>query len=379
MTRWFDPPGVDQTGDQRALMGYVSGWMYVLVGVLGTLGTALPALRFHLAWQLGLGLASILYGALVLSGAMRWETRPMAVHITAMVAALPIIALGIWATGGYFSYIRPLLILAPIHWAFFLQRRGTVLALCTGLVLTFWSPLLYQSGLGTATTLARTSSVSITIFFIAGAVILIRRRLLAAETQLRGLAAIDPLTGLLNRRGFQASFFDLLSGSPAGTHPFVIMLDLDHFKALNDTYGHLVGDQALRCVAERLKASMRASDLAARIGGDEFVVAGHTSDVELVDRIAGRLSLAVSGELPGLSGAHLQATFGWASTEGPVSNAKATTESLLGIADQRMLARKRENRAVSAGVEPDLEQATQAVERADAGRASTPLSGSPNR
>jgi diguanylate cyclase (GGDEF)-like protein len=354
MTRWFSPPDVDPTGDQRALMGYVSGWMYALVGLLGILGTALPALRFHPYWQLGLGAGSILYGLLAVSGVMRWEARSMGIHIAAMVAALPVIAVAIWATGGYFSYIRPLLILAPIHWAFFLRRRRTVAALCTALVLGFWSPLLYQSDASSATTLARTAAVSITIFFIASAVTLIRRRLQDAEAQLRGLARIDPLTGLLNRRGFQASFFELLSDAASDTHPFLIMLDLDHFKALNDNHGHLAGDQALRCVAERLKASMRGSDLAARIGGDEFVVAGHTSDVGLIDRIAGRLSIAVSGELPGVSDAHLQATFGWACADLPVGDLKEATERILALADERMLAEKRINHATTARAEPQV-------------------------
>lgn len=352
-------------------MGYVSGWMFALVGLLGILGAALPALRFHLYWQLGLGLGTIIYGLAVLSGMMRWETRPMRVHVAAMVAALPVIALAIWATGGYFSYLRPLLILAPIHWAFFVKRRSTVAALCAGLVLTFWSPLLYQSSASSATALARTAAVSITIFFIAGAVILIRRRLQDAETQLRGLARIDPLTGLLNRRGFQASFFELLSDASSDTHPFLIMLDLDHFKMLNDNYGHLVGDQALRCVAERLKATMRGSDLAARIGGDEFVVAGHTSDVRLIDRIAGRLSIAVSGELPGVSGAHLQATFGWANVDQPVGDLKDATERMLALADERMLTEKRHNRATAVRVEPQLRRLADS-ERLDVSETSAP-------
>jgi diguanylate cyclase (GGDEF)-like protein len=372
MPRWFAPPTVDQTGDQRALMGYVSGWMYALVGLLGILGTAFPALRFHVYWQLGLGLATILYGLLILSGLIHWEKRPMAVHVAAMVATLPVIALAIWATGGWFSYIRPLLILAPIHWAFFVKRRGTVMGLCAGLVLTFWSPLLYQSAAAGATTLARTAGVSITIFFIAAAVILIRRRLADAETQLRGLARIDPLTGLLNRRGFQASFFELLGSAGTNAYPFLIMLDLDHFKALNDNHGHLIGDQALRCVAERLQASMRGSDLAARIGGDEFVVAGHTSDLDLIDRIAGRLSIAISGELPGVSGAHLQATFGWASAKLPIGDLKDTTESLLRLADERMLAEKRLYHATVVRGERSVRRLGDTAESIDAGQAPAP-------
>jgi diguanylate cyclase (GGDEF)-like protein len=79
----------------------------------------------------------------------------------------------------------------------------------------------------------------------------------------------DPLTGLLNRFGLNEALAD-----PAGETPALILfyLDLDGFKQINDTHGHPAGDALLRQVAERLAGSMRAGDLAARVGGDEFVV-----------------------------------------------------------------------------------------------------------
>lgn len=89
---------------------------------------------------------------------------------------------------------------------------------------------------------------------------------------LESLALTDELTGLLNRRGFEDAVrreMDLLKRGQTGQGVFVI-IDLDKFKPINDTYGHLTGDLALKTVAANLKTMIRNTDIAGRIGGDEF-------------------------------------------------------------------------------------------------------------
>ena len=89
-----------------------------------------------------------------------------------------------------------------------------------------------------------------------------------AETQLQ--ASTDTLTGLLNRR----SFSEQVAAIPAHLYPVAMaMADLDHFKVLNDTYGHETGDRALRLFARVLRDSLRTSDVASRYGGEEFAIA----------------------------------------------------------------------------------------------------------
>ncbi len=89
-----------------------------------------------------------------------------------------------------------------------------------------------------------------------------------AETQLQ--ASTDTLTGLLNRR----SFSERVAAIPPLLYPVAVaMADLDHFKTLNDTYGHETGDRALRLFARVLRDSLRASDVASRYGGEEFAIA----------------------------------------------------------------------------------------------------------
>jgi len=89
---------------------------------------------------------------------------------------------------------------------------------------------------------------------------------------LLSLAHSDPLTGLLNRRGLQATLLAALPSAAAHNILAVYMLDLDQFKPVNDQHGHDVGDELLVVAASRLRATMRAGDVVARLGGDEFVV-----------------------------------------------------------------------------------------------------------
>jgi diguanylate cyclase (GGDEF)-like protein len=336
----FSPPEVE-VGDRRGLMGYVSGWMYTGVGIIGLSGLLVPALRFHPAWQFGLGVACVLYGLITVAGVVEWRRRPMSTHIAAMVAAMPVIALALWATGGSRSYLKPVLLLAPIHWGFFVRRRRTLAALCCGFILMYWTPLLYQPVAHKQWSIAITATMSLAVLVVAGALSLIRARLDAAEAELRELASIDHLTGLLNRRGFHTALHQLVETADAERRTYLILLDLDHLKLLNDTHGHPVGDEALRRFAERLSAGARTGDVVARLGGDEFAVAGHTREPEAVDRVASRLEIAVAGEFGDTEGVRIDATTGWSVIVQPDGDVTADAENLMQTADERLLTNKR--------------------------------------
>ena len=111
------------------------------------------------------------------------------------------------------------------------------------------------------------------------------------------LAVTDPLTGLHNRRYMSGQLGPLVSRARTpGVEPVAALLvDIDHFKRINDTFGHDIGDEVLREFAVRLATNVRAIDLACRLGGEEFVVVMPDTPLEDAHRIAERLRLHISG------------------------------------------------------------------------------------
>lgn len=95
----------------------------------------------------------------------------------------------------------------------------------------------------------------------------------SSREQLLNEAMTDPLTGLLNRRGMEHRVSQWLGVEPGKSEPGSwIMADIDHFKKVNDTYGHAMGDEVLKLFAGLLQAATRSGDIIARVGGEEFVV-----------------------------------------------------------------------------------------------------------
>lgn len=95
-------------------------------------------------------------------------------------------------------------------------------------------------------------------------------KLLEERETLNGLSMLDPLTGLYNRRGLQNKLDTLLALDTRGH--YVLLLDIDHFKAYNDHYGHMMGDQALIRVSAAIRDAVRSRDIVTRFGGEEFMV-----------------------------------------------------------------------------------------------------------
>ncbi len=124
------------------------------------------------------------------------------------------------------------------------------------------------------------------------AAVVLRTAQLHAETW--RLSITDPLTGVFNRREYIRRLEDhLVRARRYGDSLAVVFLDLDHFKSVNDRFGHDAGDLALQRVAEALRAAMRESDTVARIGGEEFAVLLDRADLDVARVAAERLRIAV--------------------------------------------------------------------------------------
>jgi diguanylate cyclase (GGDEF)-like protein len=112
----------------------------------------------------------------------------------------------------------------------------------------------------------------------------------AKERQMESIAWSDPLTGVLNRRGFERDATQRLTDSSDDATGALLFIDLNEFKDINDRFGHVVGDQLLTIAAQRLRKSLRSQDIIGRPGGDEFVALVPDVSAEVADQLAQRLA-----------------------------------------------------------------------------------------
>jgi len=125
-------------------------------------------------------------------------------------------------------------------------------------------------------------------------------------SDLRHRSRHDGLTGLLNRRAMEEALFSQMQRSRRTGEPFtVLMLDLDHFKTINDCHGHAAGDRALKHTAAALKAELREVDAVGRFGGEEFLVVMPGATVETALPVAERLRTALISDPPSIDDATL--------------------------------------------------------------------------
>jgi len=119
----------------------------------------------------------------------------------------------------------------------------------------------------------------------------------AMELELQRLANTDALTGLHNRRQFYELANQELARSRRTQAPVsLMMIDIDHFKQINDTYGHAMGDVVLQSLARTMKNSLREMDVIARLGGEEFVILLPQTSLGQATELAQRLRLKIENE-----------------------------------------------------------------------------------
>lgn len=195
-----------------------------------------------------------------------------------------------------------------------------------------------------ATVLGSTVMEQLSFGVVAGIGIFAFAHVRRAQLQLRALATHDALTRVLNARSFAERLAQELERNRRYNRPMAVLyLDLDNFKAVNDTHGHQTGDAVLRLVADAIRRAVRRADVVGRLGGDEFAVLMPETVGTEADAVAQRLATGLASAFRGSP--TVTASIGIVACGTPTA---ADTDEVLGSADRAMYAAKRagKNRVV---------------------------------
>jgi len=315
-------PSTSATPVPRRIIGRVGGAAILVSAAVSLIATWIGGLHVPPGFYVLVGLG-MLSGAAVLR--VPWDDiDPRWLHILPIVTTLELV-IGIRVAGLYGEASANYYIFVGVFAAYAFSSRWAVLGhlsfISAASALTFLfhrAPTDHAGG--------RIAVQILTVMLIGVIVMLLREALQRRQRELEQLAVSDPLTGVGNYRLMSERLeYELDRHRRSGGSLTVVLLDLDGFKAVNDSYGHLAGDRVLIWVARTLRSCLRAQDTLARQGGDEFsILAPDTDDLQAAE-LARRVEDMLARESRGALGGSL----GWATY--PVDAKDA--DGLLGLAD----------------------------------------------
>ena len=271
-------------------MGPVSGWLWLAGVAVAVAGRALPdAPSGHDAWFWGLVALTVVYSVACITRTIPWERASIGRHALAVVGLQPLVCAALYLTGGADAYMGPMLVLPMLYVAYFFPARYAW-PLAAMEIATYASPLLTAPG-EQHLLVSRTMAYAVAYAGLVATIQFLKRRLVDAELHQHQMARIDPLTGLANRRAFDEALTHALS---TGERFTLLLADVDHFKQINDRFGHTTGDRVLRELAAHTSAVVRTGDCLARIGGDELALVAPGAGADAAHRLAGALSDAAT-------------------------------------------------------------------------------------
>jgi diguanylate cyclase (GGDEF)-like protein len=284
-------------------------------------------------WAVGAGVVAVclLSGLLLLRAPERVSPNAL---FSMSFAAVALLVLLVWIGGEPYSE----LFLLPVLYGSAVHPPRRVMAVLAAVTAGLAAPLVYD---GWNSMLAAESVSKLLLWFTLGFISMLfaatvrmqRVDLLAEEQEASSLARRDPLTGLGNRRAFDEAVKHLLAGARRSDRPFTLVLaDIEGFKSVNDTHGHLEGDRCLRKVAGVLAGAVRPSDQCFRWGGDEFAILLLSTEAVEADAVIERIAQGVAEDVVLPGAAPMRLRFGVAEVTDDMSG-----EDLVAAADLALM------------------------------------------
>src|SRR3954469_19186086 len=342
LSRFFE--AVIERQSEETVRTRAQGGFFVFGGILALVSLALP----HSAETMELGIVALGVSACV-SGAVLLavpQIMPPQFLTYVLLCGNVLISIGVYFTQSTASVYALLYVWVGFQAAYFFPNRHAA-AHVTATGATYAVALASVPGADRGQRLLLMFGV---VAVIALMVVVLRERVDRLIARLADAARTDALTGLLNRRGFQELMEVETERALRSARPLAILVgDLDHFKHLNDRYGHAAGDEALKRFADIASQASRRIDAVARIGGEEFALLLPDTEQHAAYLLAERLRRAVKeprrdgGELPSVS-------FGVASFPSHAADA----EALMHAADQALYAAKALGRDRSVIYNPEV-------------------------
>jgi diguanylate cyclase (GGDEF)-like protein len=331
VTSFFSEGAGESSGRDRLVMARALGSLFFGGAVIAFVSLLLP----HWHGTKVAGVAGVAGIALLLGLAFLFENRrlPGWTFPAACYGATVLIAAAIYFSDRVDSPYAYYFVLVVMFAAYFLRPTQLLFqTICIAVLYPVATTALGGGEQSAQRFLLTIWSVIVVGLFIA----ILRRRMSGLIARLSDAARTDPLTGLLNRRGFQNAFDLELERSRRSGRPCALLIgDLDHFKRVNDMFGHPAGDERLVRFAHLLEAGKRRIDAVARIGGEEFALVLPETDEHGAYVIAERLRHSIRDAF-GVEPVALTVSFGVAAypTHG------ASGDQLLGAADQALYVAK---------------------------------------
>jgi len=285
-------PGLNSSVTAATRLGAVASLLAAVGGLL--IWTLDPnSVRSPVVAGVGIAGAALVGGAYIFAPWERLNRRALLVPL--ILVGVPGIAIAAYNTGGlsspytyYFVFIPFTAALISTRW----ELAGSVVA-CT---LAAAAPLAYN---GAATSSAVLLLFLVTISATTGIVFhRSQEHVRASDARLRDMALRDSLTGVANRRALEVLAAEaLLAAARDGNSLSVCYLDIDHFKEVNDSYGHAVGDRVLKALAGSTRGILRPGDVVGRLGGDEFAIVLPGAGDDQAALVADRLRSAFLNEV----------------------------------------------------------------------------------